>query len=289
MGNQLGKMKGNRLNTAANVGSFATGRQQLRQQRAIAANTAAAMMIQEQQLAIQKQQAYEADYDRLLNRTDRDVAQGRITRGQADYTLLAARIDRAVAERRIKPNEAFHELLVARSELDVAEGRLTRNEADIHIELEWYNHINPAPMPGTRVTHSFGAMLNASLSSPKAGWYNKETGHARRWDGVRWTLETMPAAAAKEIARREWLSVTAEGRDQRSRTTAGILGILLGFVGAHRFYLGDKGWGVVQVAVFLLTFAFTFGLVGLWGVIEGIMILCKANTFSRDASGVPLK
>jgi TM2 domain-containing membrane protein YozV len=282
-------MKGNRLNTAANVGSFATGRQQLRQQRAIAANTAAAMMIQEKQLEIQKQQAYEADYDRLLNRVDRDVAQGRITRGQAEYTLLAARTDRAVAEGRKRPNEAFYELLVARAELDVAEGRVTRNEADTHVELEWYNHINPAPKPGTRVTHSFSAMLNASLGAATAGWYNKEAGVARRWDGARWTLETMPAATAKEIARHEWLSVATEGRLQKSRTTAGILGILLGFVGAHRFYLGDKGWGVLQVAAFLLTFAFTFGLVGLWGVIEGIMILCKANTFSRDASGVPLK
>lgn len=282
MGNQLGKMKGNRLNTAANVGTFVTSRQQLEQQRKLAADTSAL-------LEIQRRQAYEADYDRLLNRTDRDVAEGRITRGQADYTLLAARTDRAVAEGRKRPNEAFYDLLVARAELDVAEGRLTRNEADTHIELEWYNHINPAPKPGTRVTHSFGAMLNASLSSATAGWYNKETGVARRWDGARWTLETMPATTAKDIARHEWLSVTAEGRVQKSRTTAGILGILLGFVGAHRFYLGDKGWGGLQVAVFLLTFPLTFGLVGLWGVIEGIMILCKANTFSRDASGVPLK
>ena len=86
MGNQLGKMKGNRLNTAANVGSFVTGRQQLAQQRAIAANTAAAMQIQRDLLEIQKQQAYEADYDRLLNRTDRAVAEGRMTRGQADLT-----------------------------------------------------------------------------------------------------------------------------------------------------------------------------------------------------------
>lgn len=285
----MGKMKGNRLNTAANVGTFATSRQQLQQQRKIAADTNALLQQQNALLEIQKQQAYEADYDRLLNRTDRAVAEGGMTRGEADYALLAARTDRAVAEGHKNPNDAFRELLVARANLDVAEGRRTRDEADTHIELEWYNHLNPAPKPGTRVTHSFGAMLTASLSSATAGWYNKETNVARRWDGVRWTLETMPATAAKEIARREWLSITAEGRDQKSRTTAGILGILLGFVGAHRFYLGDKGLGVVQVALFVLTFAFTFGLVGLWGVIEGIMILCKANTFSRDASGVPLK
>lgn len=289
VGDQLGKMKGNRLNTAANVGSLVTGRQQLAQQRAIAANTAAAMQIQQNLLEIQKQQAYEADYDRLLNRTDRAVAEGRMTRGQAEYDLLAARTDRAVAEARKTPNEAFYELLVARADLDVAEGRLSRDEADTHIELEWYNRLNPAPTPGSRVTHSFGAMLNASLGSATAGWYNKEMGVARRWDGARWTLESMPAAAAKKMIHYAWLSVTAEGRAQKSRTRAGILGILLGFVGAHRFYLGHKGWGVVQVTLFVLTCSFTFGLVGLWGLIEGIMILSKAKTFSRDASGVPVK
>ena len=288
MGDELGKMKGNRLNTAANVGSFATGRQQLAQQRAIAANTAAALQIQQNLLKIQQQQAYEADYDRLLQRTDRAVAEGSMTRGHADYALLVARTDRAVAEGHKNPNEAFHELLVARAYLDVAEGRLTRDQADAHIALEWYNHLNKAPKPGTRVTHSFSAGLDASLGSATAGWYNKE-GVARLWDGARWTLEVMPAAAAKEIARHEWLSVTAEGRVQKSRTTAGILGILLGFVGAHRFYLGQKGWAVVQVVVFVLTFSFTFGIVGLWGLTEGIMILCKAKQFSRDASGVPIK
>ena len=285
----MGKMKGNRLNTAANVGTFVTGRQQLKQQRSMAADTNAILQQQSAMLEIQRQQAYEADYDRLLSRTDRAVIEGRMTRGGADYTLLSARTDRAVAEGRKKADEAFRELLVARADLDVAEGRQSRDAADAHVELEWYNHLNPAPKPGTRVTHSFGAMLTASLNSATAGWYNKEPGIARRWDGMRWTMETMSATAAKEIARREWLSITPEGREQKSRTTAGILGILLGFVGAHRFYLGDKGWGVLQAAVFVLTFAFTFGLVGLWGVIEGIMILCKANAFSRDASGVPLK
>lgn len=285
----MGKMKGNRLNTAANVGTLVTGRQQLKQQKMMAADTNALLQQQKMMLEIQQQQAYEADYDRLLARTDRAVAEGRMTRGEADYALLTARTDRAVAEGRKSPNEAFFELLVARTDLDVAEGRRTRAEAETHVELEGYNRLNSAPKPGTRVTHSFGAMLTASLGSAAAGWYNKETGVARRWDGVRWTLDTMPATTAKEIARHEWLSVTPEGRDQKSRTTAGILGILLGFVGAHRFYLGDKGWGVVQLALFLLTFAFTFGLLGLWGVVEGIMILCKANAFSRDASGVPLK
>jgi TM2 domain-containing membrane protein YozV len=285
----MGKMKGNRLNTAANVGAFVTGRQQLEQQRVIAANSAATMAYQKQLLEIQRQQAYEADYDRLMHRTDREVSLGRMTRGAADYVLFQARTERAVEEGRKTPNQGFYDLLAARAKLDVAEGRLSQAQAAYCVDLEWYNHLNPAPKPGSRVTHSFGATMNASFGPLAAGWYNKEPGVARRWDGARWTLETMDAATAKELARREWLAVTAQGHVQKSRTTAGILGILLGFVGAHRFYLGDKGWGLLQVVVFLLTFAFTFGLVGLWGVAEGILILCKADAFSRDASGVPLK
>ncbi|NUT72333.1 NINE protein [Pseudarthrobacter sp. C4D7] len=285
----MGKMKGNRLNTAANVGTFVTNREQLAQQRAIAANSQAAMEFQKQQLEIQRQQAYEADYDRLMHRTDREVALGRMTRRQADFVLFEAQICHDVEVGRKNPDQAFYELLVHRADLDVAEGRATQAEASYRVHLEWYNHKNPAPKPGSRVTHSFGAMMNASMGPAVPGWYNKEPGIARRWDGARWTLETMPATTAKEIARREWLSVSAQGHVQKSRTTAGILGILLGFVGAHRFYLGDKGWGFLQAGVFLLTFAFTFGLVGLWGVAEGIMILCRADIFSRDAAGVPLK
>jgi hypothetical protein len=71
-----GENKGNRLNTAANVGSFVTGRQQLAQQRTVAINTAVTMQIQQNRLAIQRQQAYEADYDRLLSRTDRAAGRG---------------------------------------------------------------------------------------------------------------------------------------------------------------------------------------------------------------------
>jgi hypothetical protein len=35
--------------------------------------------------------------------------------------------------------------------------------------------------------------------------------------------------------------------------------------------------------------AFTFGLVGLWGVVEGIMILAGAQYFRQDAKGIPLR
>jgi len=54
---------------------------------------------------------------------------------------------------------------------------------------------------------------------------------------------------------------------RHSRTTAGILGILLGGFGAHKFYLGSIGMGVLY-----LLFAWT-GIPSLVGLIEGIIYL----------------
>ncbi|MHA7269574.1 TM2 domain-containing protein [Arthrobacter sp. HLT1-20] len=75
------------------------------------------------------------------------------------------------------------------------------------------------------------------------------------------------------------------GAEQKSKIVAGILGILLGSLGIHRFYLGDTKMGVIQIVV---TFV-TFGLGGIWGFIEGIMILVGADPFKTDAKGIPLK
>lgn len=73
--------------------------------------------------------------------------------------------------------------------------------------------------------------------------------------------------------------------EQKSRLIGGLLGILLGGLGIHRFYLGHVAIGVVQIVVTFLT----FGVGAVWGFIEGIMILVGADPFKRDARGVPLK
>ncbi len=70
--------------------------------------------------------------------------------------------------------------------------------------------------------------------------------------------------------------------EARSRLAAGLLGVFLGGLGVHRFYLGYTGIGVAQL---LLTFV-TCGIASLWGFIEGILILCGA--MDRDADGRPL-
>lgn len=73
--------------------------------------------------------------------------------------------------------------------------------------------------------------------------------------------------------------------EQKSRLIGGLLGILLGGLGIHRFYLGYVGVGILQIVVTIVT----FGLGAVWGFVEGIMILVGAEMFRRDAKGVPLK
>ncbi len=74
----------------------------------------------------------------------------------------------------------------------------------------------------------------------------------------------------------------ALGRSHRSRVAAGLLGVFLGHLGVHRFYLGYIGVGVLQI---LLTLC-TCGVGGLWGVIEGFVCLGGGM---RDAEGRPLR
>jgi len=69
----------------------------------------------------------------------------------------------------------------------------------------------------------------------------------------------------------------------KSKTTAGILGILLGGFGVGEFYRGNTGIGIAQLAV---TFV-TFGLGAWWGLIYGILYLTAkpGSPFSLDSDG----
>jgi TM2 domain-containing membrane protein YozV len=71
---------------------------------------------------------------------------------------------------------------------------------------------------------------------------------------------------------------------RRSRLAAGLLGIFLGGLGIHRFYLGYVGVGIAQIVVTLCTCGFG----SLWGFIEGICIIAGA-AITCDARGQPLQ
>jgi TM2 domain-containing membrane protein YozV len=60
---------------------------------------------------------------------------------------------------------------------------------------------------------------------------------------------------------------------ESKRIVAGILGILLGSLGVHKFYLGYTTPGIIQLILGICT----GGIAGIIGLIEGIIYLTKSD------------
>ena len=69
----------------------------------------------------------------------------------------------------------------------------------------------------------------------------------------------------------------------KSKLAAGLLGIFLGTFGVHNFYLGYTGKAVGQLLISLLSCGVLSVVSGVWGLIEGIMIL--TGSIDKDADG----
>ena len=75
--------------------------------------------------------------------------------------------------------------------------------------------------------------------------------------------------------------------DSKSKLAAGLLGIFLGSLGVHNFYLGFTGKAVAQLLISVLSCGVLSVVSGVWGLIEGIMIL--VGNINKDAKGNALK
>lgn len=78
-----------------------------------------------------------------------------------------------------------------------------------------------------------------------------------------------------------------QGVPTKSKVAAGLLGIFLGAYGVHNFYLGNTGKAVAQLLITVLSCFILSPVSGIWGLIEGIMILC--GSIKTDGKGNPLK
>ena len=77
------------------------------------------------------------------------------------------------------------------------------------------------------------------------------------------------------------------GYQPKSKMAAGLLGIFLGALGVHNFYLGYTGKAVAQLLITLLTCGIGAIATEIWGLVEGILIL--TGSIAVDGKNVPLK
>lgn len=77
---------------------------------------------------------------------------------------------------------------------------------------------------------------------------------------------------------------------QKSKIVAGILGILLGGLGIHNFYLGFTKKAIAQLLITVLSLGFLSFVSVVWGLVEGILIIVSkpGEQWHRDAQGVEL-
>jgi TM2 domain-containing membrane protein YozV len=153
---------------------------------------------------------------------------------------------------------------------------------------------------------------NAEPNVPP-GWYTDPFGRFshRYFDGAQWT-DQVARDGVTAVDPPEWPSAepgpptaTAYGGypapmpygapvpmyaapGAKSRLAAGLLGIFLGWLGIHRFYLGYNGLGLTMLLLSVLSIGLLAPFIAIWGLVEGIMILAGAEKFRTDARGVPL-
>ena len=68
-----------------------------------------------------------------------------------------------------------------------------------------------------------------------------------------------------------------QGTPTKNKIVAGVLAIIFGWLGIHKFYLGYTSQGIVMLLVSIISFGIALPVMELVGIIEGIMYLVKSD------------
>lgn len=138
---------------------------------------------------------------------------------------------------------------------------------------------NPSMTSGQEHTSSSAASKTSNTSTTKK---TSSTGAAATQEPVPASLPTSTTSTASTAS-----------TEPKSKVTAGLLGIFLGSLGIHRFYLGYNTLGIIQAVgctLGLLLSPLTCGIslvlsiiVEIWALIEGILIF--AGNIDSDQQG----
>ena len=76
-----------------------------------------------------------------------------------------------------------------------------------------------------------------------------------------------------ETTKPEAWNTTSAPRQENKKVLAGIMGLLFGYLGIHKFILGYTQEGIIQLVISIVT----CGIGGIIGFIEGIIYLTKSD------------
>ena len=142
-----------------------------------------------------------------------------------------------------------------------------------------------------------GRVLSYSVQE-NAGVISGDDGRRYTFEGPQWREQDLPVQGAHvdfQVAAdtdeavsiyliREGVPTPALG--EKNKVVAGILAILFGVLGAHKFYLGYSGQGALLLVLFILgiPLMFLFGVgiivwvvIGIITLVEGIIYLTKPD------------
>jgi len=91
------------------------------------------------------------------------------------------------------------------------------------------------------------------------------------------------AAPANVLARQTPVSAPQIGPEQyKNKMTFVMLGVLLGPLGAHSFYAGQKKKGIAQLCITVLTLGYAAPMIWIWAIIDVL-------TVEKDSQGIQFK
>lgn len=105
-------------------------------------------------------------------------------------------------------------------------------------------------------------------------------------DNVKFCLNCGKEINNKVMNENKVSNSTSSSNASKSKIAAGLLGIFLGGLGIHNFYLGYNGKAVAQLLITLLSCGSLSVISSVWGLVEGILIL--TGSINVDAEGNPL-
>ena len=178
-----------------------------------------------------------------------------------------------VSDETLRIDADYGELFTeVKSKLDNLGGKIKKDSANEGIlEAAWRYGINPF---GLRVTVNFRTVNDKTIELSFSGGFKDAfdtTGAGRKK-----ATEVMNAVMGRELTGQQEQSagmpprIGVDGVLNRGKrkTPAGILAILLGGAGVHKFYLGNWGIGII----YLVSCFFIPGVTAVIGVIEAIRI-----------------